>query len=60
MNETENQTKTIGKEKIKSKRRYLPAEKKYQLFIEAERGGQPLGGLSHFFKALIHENPKKH
>lgn len=45
MNETENQTKIAGKEKIKSKRRYLPAEKKYQLFIEAERGGQPLGEL---------------
>lgn len=42
MNETENQTKT---EKIKGKRRYLPAEKKYQLFLEAERGGQPLGEL---------------
>jgi hypothetical protein len=45
MNETENQTKNAGKEKIKGKRRYLQAEKKYQLFIEAERGGQPLGEL---------------
>ena len=45
MNETENQTKIAGKEKIKGKRRYLPAEKKYQLFIEAERGGQSLGEL---------------
>jgi transposase-like protein len=45
MNETENQSKTVEKEKIKSKRRYLPAEKKYQIFIEAERGGQPLGEI---------------
>jgi len=45
MNETENQTKITGKEKIKGKRRYLPAEKKYQIFIEAERGGQSLGEI---------------
>jgi transposase-like protein len=45
MNEIENKTKTLGKEKITGKRRYLSAEKKYQLFIEAERGGQPLGEI---------------
>lgn len=45
MNEAENQSKTVVKEKMKGKRRYLPAEKKYQIFIEAERGGQTLGEL---------------
>jgi transposase-like protein len=45
MNETDNQTKVAVQGKTKGKRRYLPAEKKYQIFIEAERGGQTLGEL---------------
>jgi transposase-like protein len=45
MNETENKTKAVGEEKPSGKRRYLSAEKKYQLFLEAERGGQPLGEI---------------
>jgi len=39
-------TKAVGKEERTSgKRRYLSAEKKYQLFLEAERGGQLLGEI---------------
>ena len=45
MNEIENKTKTVGKEQSTGKRRYLSAEKKYLLFLEAERGGQTLGEL---------------
>jgi hypothetical protein len=45
MNEAENKAKTVEKEKTTGKRRYLSAEKKYQLFLEAERGGQPLGEI---------------
>ena len=41
MNEIENKTK----EKIAGKRRHLSAERKYGLFLEAERGGQPLGEI---------------
>ena len=45
MTEIENKAKVVGKEKIVGKRRYLSAEKKYQLFLEAEHGGQALGEL---------------
>ena len=45
MNAIENKTKAVGEEKPAVKRRYLSAEKKYQLFLEAERGGQPLGEI---------------
>ena len=45
MNEIENQTQAVGKETLTGKRRYLSAEKKYLLFLEAERGGQPLGEI---------------
>jgi len=45
MREIEDKTKAEGEAKGTGKRRYLPAERKYQLFLEAERGGQPLGEL---------------
>lgn len=45
MNDIENKTKAVEKAKISGKRRHLSAEKKYQLFLEAERGGQPLGEI---------------
>ena len=45
MNVIENKTEIAGKEQTTGKRRYLTAEKKYQLFLEAERGGQPLGEI---------------
>ena len=45
MNEIENKTKTAGEEKTTGKRRYLSAQKKYQIFLEAERGGQQLGEI---------------
>ena len=45
MTEIENKAKVVGKEKIVGKRRYLSAETKYQLFLEAEHGGQALGEL---------------
>ena len=45
MSEIENKSKTEGGAKATGKRRYLPAEKKYQLFLEAEKGEQPLGEL---------------
>ena len=45
MREIEDKTKVEGGAKGAGKRRHLPAEKKYQLFLEAERGGQPLGEL---------------
>ena len=45
MNETESKTKTAVEEKTTCKRRYLSAQKKYQIFLEAERGGQPLGEI---------------
>lgn len=45
MNAIENKTQAAGKDQITGKRRYLTAEKKYQLFLEAERGGQPLGEI---------------
>jgi len=45
MNEIENKTKAAGDEKVTGKRRYLSAQKKYQIFLEAERGGQALGEI---------------
>jgi transposase-like protein len=45
MNEIENETKVEVRAKGTGKRRHLPAEKKYQVFLEAERGGQPLGEI---------------
>jgi transposase-like protein len=45
MSEIENKTKVEGGAKGPGKRRYLSAERKYQLFMEAEKGGQPLGEL---------------
>jgi transposase-like protein len=45
MNEIENQTKVEDRANGTGKRRHLSAEKKYQLFIETERGGQPLGEI---------------
>jgi hypothetical protein len=45
MHELENKTKAVGEEKQSVKRRYRSAEKKYQRFLEAERGGQPLGEI---------------
>jgi len=45
MNVIENKPQIAGKEQTTGKRRYLTAEKKYQLFLEAERGGQPLGEI---------------
>jgi transposase-like protein len=45
MNEIESKAKVEGRAKGAGKRRYLPAEKKYQLFLEAERGGQTLGEI---------------
>ena len=45
MNAIENKTQIAGEEQITGRRRYLTAEKKYQLFLEAERGGQPLGEI---------------
>ena len=41
----EKKAKTGNSSKGSGKRRRLPAEKKYQLFLEAERGAQPLGEL---------------
>ena len=45
MSEIENKAKLEGRATGTGKRRYLPAEKKYQLFLEAEKGVQPLGDL---------------
>ena len=45
MNENDNKIRAESRAKGAGKRRYLPAEKKYQLFLEAERGGQPLGEI---------------
>ena len=45
MNEIKNKSQVVGKEPSTGKRRYLSAEKKYLLFLEAERGGQTLGEL---------------
>ena len=45
MNEIENKTKVEVRANGTGKRRHLPAEKKYQVFLEAERGGQPLGEI---------------
>jgi transposase-like protein len=45
MNEIENKTKGEVWANGTGKRRHLPAEKKYQVFLEAERGGQPLGEI---------------
>jgi hypothetical protein len=45
MNENEEKTKAGNASKGAGKRRHMPAEKKYQLFLEAERGTQPLGDL---------------
>ena len=45
MSENDSKTKSDGGTKAAGKRRYLPAERKYQLFLEAEKGAQPLGEL---------------
>jgi transposase-like protein len=45
MNEIENKTRVEVRANGIGKRRHLPAEKKYQVFLEAERGGQPLGEI---------------
>jgi hypothetical protein len=45
MSENEKKTKDESGTKTTGKRRYLPAERKYQLFLEAEKGAQPLGEL---------------
>ena len=45
MNEIENKTKVEVRANGTGKRRHLSAEKKYQVFLEAERGGQPLGEI---------------
>ena len=45
MNENAGKTKADNATKGTGKRRRLPAEKKYELFLEAERGTQPLGEL---------------
>ena len=45
MSGNDNKTKAENGTKATSKRRYLPAERKYQLFLEAEKGAQPLGEL---------------
>ena len=41
----EHKTKDEGEVKVTGTRRYLSAEKKYQLFLEAEKGEQQLGEL---------------
>ena len=45
MSEIEPKAKEEGKSKGTGKRRWLSAERKYQLFLEAEHGGQALGDL---------------
>ncbi|MEI6632721.1 MAG: hypothetical protein WCP22_02755 [Chlamydiota bacterium] len=45
MSDIEHKTQDEGKAKVTGTRRYLSAEKKYQLFLEAERGEQQLGEL---------------
>lgn len=45
MSENEEKAKPEGRAKGSGKRRFLPADKKYQIFLEAERGGQPLGDI---------------
>jgi transposase-like protein len=45
MNEIENKTKVESRANGTGQRRHLPAEKKYQVFLEAERGGQPVGEI---------------
>jgi len=45
MSENTEKPKTEGRATGSGKRRYLPAEKKYAIFLEAERGGQPLGEI---------------
>ena len=45
MSGNDNKTKAENGTKATSKRRYLPAERKYQLFLEAAKGAQPLGEL---------------
>lgn len=45
MNANDNKTKTDHVSKVTGKRRHLPAERKYQLFLEAEKGTQPIGEL---------------
>lgn len=41
----EQKTQEDGKTKATGRRRYLSAEKKCQLFMEAEKGEQQIGGL---------------
>ena len=45
MSDIEHRTQDEGKTKVTGTRRYLSAKKKYQLFLEAERGEQQLGEL---------------
>lgn len=40
MSENEEKAKPEGRAKGSGKRRYLPADKKYQIFLDAEQGGQ--------------------
>ena len=47
MRAIEEKAKADGESKGTGKRRYLSAAKKYELFLEAERGGQPLGERQH-------------
>jgi transposase-like protein len=45
MNENQNNTKPEGQTKTVRKRRYLSADKKYQIFLETQVGGQALGEI---------------
>lgn len=45
MNEDTEKTKTESRATGSGKRRHLPAAKKYDIFLEAERGGKPLGEI---------------
>lgn len=45
MSDIEHKTPNEGKAKGTGTRRYLSAEKKYQLFLEAEKGEQQVGEL---------------
>lgn len=45
MNENQNNTKPESQTKTVRKRRYLSADKKYQIFLETQGGGQALGEI---------------
>jgi hypothetical protein len=45
MNENTEKANIEGGGTGRRKRRYLPAGKKYEIFLEAERGGKPLGEI---------------